>query len=433
MPTTDNAVPSSPLAIPDFRLYWLARFAAVIATMAMVTILGFQVYDTAREQYGMSIREAALMLGLLGAVQFVPLALLTPVAGWAADRYERRTVARIANSLDMVLALALGYATATDQLSLVFLFAVAALHGVARVFVGPAMSAMAPNIVPPQLLPRAIAMSSIAWQSATIAGPAVGGFLYAAGADLPYWVSAALLLVASLCVTFIRPVRPPPIEGHPHPVRQMVEGLAYVRRNRFLFGAITLDLFAVLVGGATALLPVFARDILQVGSEGLGLMRGAPAVGAALVALWFAFRPLKHNVGVKMLWSVAAFGFFTAVFGLSTNFLLSLAALALLGAADMLSVYVRSSLVQLQTPDTMRGRVSAVSGLAISASNELGELQSGLAAALLGPVAAVAVGGVAAVVITGWWSYLFPELRRAKTFDPPPEVLDNPAPKESVT
>lgn len=433
MATADAIAPeASPLSIPDFRLYLSARFAAVLATMAMVTILGFQVYDTARTDYGMSIREAALMLGLLGAVQFVPLALLTPVAGWTADRFERRTVAGVANSLDTAIALALAVGTWTDQLSLISLFVLAALHGVARVFVGPSMSAIAPNIVPPALLPRAIAMSSIAWQSATILGPAIGGFLYAWNEPLPYWASAALLLTAILCLVPIRRVMPPPMQGHPHPVRQMIEGLAYVRRHRFLFGAITLDLFAVLVGGATAMLPVFARDILHVGSEGLGLMRGAPAVGAALVALWFAWKPLKNNVGVKMLWSVAAFGFLTMVFGLSTSFVLSLVALALLGAADMLSVYVRSSLVQLHTPDTMRGRVSAVSGLAISASNELGEFQSGLAAALLGPVAAVAAGGAAAVAITGLWAYLFPELRRVRTFDPPKEVLDQAPMKEKT-
>jgi MFS family permease len=424
---------TSPLQIRDFRLYWCARFAAVLATMGMVVIIGYQVYDVARADYGMSIRDGALMLGLLGAVQFVPLALLTPVAGWTADRFERRTVARLANGVDMLVALSLGLATYADALTLPFLFTLAAFHGVARVFVGPSMSAIAPNIVPPELLPKAIALSSIAWQSASVAGPALGGFLYAAGAPLPYWAAVALLALAVLLLTPIRPVIPPPMQGHPHPIRQMVEGLTYVRRHRFLLGAITLDLFAVLLGGATAMLPVFARDILHVGTEGLGLMRGAPAVGAALVAGWFAWKPLKNNVGVKMLWSVVAFGALTMIFGLSNSFLLSLAALALLGAADMLSVYVRSSLVQLQTPDMMRGRVSAVSGLAISASNELGELQSGLAAALLGPVGAVIAGGGAAVAIAGLWSYLFPELRRAKTFDPPPEALPKALQEEKLT
>ena len=414
---------TSPLQIRDFRLYWCARFAAVLATMGMVVIIGYQVYDVARAQYGMSIRDGALMLGLLGAVQFVPLAILTPVAGWAADRFERRTVARFANSIDMLVALTLGLVTWADALSLPLLFTLAALHGVARVFVGPSMAAIAPNIVPPDLLPKAIALSSIAWQSASVAGPAIGGFLYAVGAPLPYWASAALLALAALLLTPIRPIVPPPMTAGLHPIRQMIEGLTYVRRHRFLLGAITLDLFAVLLGGATAMLPVFARDILQVGTEGLGLMRGAPAIGAALVAGWFAWQPLRNNVGVKMLLSVAAFGALTVLFGLSTSFPLSLAVLACLGAADMLSVYVRSSLVQLHTPDMMRGRVSAVSGLAISASNELGELQSGLAAALLGPVGAVVAGGAAAIGVAGLWTYLFPELRRARTFDPPPEVL----------
>ena len=412
-----------PLRIPDFRLYWIARFAAVLATMGMVVIIGYQVYDTARADYGMSIRDAALMLGLLGLVQFVPLALLTPVAGWVADRYERRTVARLANAVDMSVALALGWFTFSDALTLPILFIFAALHGVARVFVNPAMAAIAPNIVPARQLPQAIAMSSIAWQTGSVAGPAIGGFLYAADPALPYWCSAALMLVAIVALTPIRRVVPPPIEGDSHPVRQMAEGVTYVRRHRFLLGAITLDLFAVLLGGAIAMLPVFARDILHVGPEGLGLLRAAPAVGAAVVALWFAFFPLRHNVGIKMLLSVAAFGAMTLLFGLSRNMHLSLMVLALLGAFDMLSVYVRSSLVQLHTPDSMRGRVSAVSGLAISASNELGELQAGVMAALLGPTTAVVLGGAAAMGIAGLWSYLFPELRRARTFDPPDTAL----------
>jgi len=355
----------------------------------------------------------------LPAKYCVPLAVLTPVAGWVADRFERRTVARLANGIDMSIALSLGWLTATDALSLPILFSFAALHGIARVFVGPAMSAIAPNIVPPKILPEAIAMSSIAWQGASVAGPALGGFLYAADPALPYWVAAGLMLVAMLALTPIRAIKPPPIAGDAHPVRQMIEGLTYVRKHRFLFGAITLDLFAVLLGGATAMLPVYARDILKVGTEGLGLLRAAPAVGAAILALYYAWVPLKRNVGVKMLLSVAGFGAMTIVFGLSRSMALSLGALALLGMFDMLSVYVRSSLVQLHTPDAMRGRVSAVSGLAISASNELGEMQSGLAAGLLGPTLAVVSGGGAAIVVAAAWAIFFPELRRARTFDPP--------------
>jgi len=410
------AQPSSPVAIPDFRRYWLARFCAVLAGTAMVVVIGWQVYDVARTDYGMSLSAAAFQLGLIGLVQFVPLAILTPVAGWAADRFERRLVGGLSMLIDLGNALTLGYLTAADQLNLPILFTIAALHGVARVFTGPAMTAIAPNLVPPALLPRGIAMSSIAWQSASVAGPALGGLLYAAQAPLTYWFSAGAFAVSIGCLTLIRPVLPPTIKGLAHPFRQMLDGLVYVRRERFLLGAITLDLFAVLLGGATALLPVYARDILHVGPEGLGQLRAAPALGAALTALWFSFRPLRHNVGTKMLWAVAVFGLTTVLFGLSRSMALSLMLLVVLGAADMLSVYVRSSLVQLFTPDAMRGRVSAVSGLAISASNELGEMQSGVAAALLGPVGAVVSGGIGAILVTLAWARLFPELRNARSF-----------------
>ncbi|MBL0925929.1 MAG: MFS transporter, partial [Sphingomonadaceae bacterium] len=350
-----------PLSIPDFRFYWLARFMAVLATMGMVVVIGYQVYDIARSDYGMSIKQASLQLGLLGLVQFVPLALLTPVAGWAADRWERRTVARLANSVDMVVALALGWFTYSDGLTLPILFIFAALHGVARVFVGPAMSAIAPNIVPPASLPRAIAMSSIAWQVGSVFGPAAGGLLFAANPSAPYWVSAALLLLASISISFVRSVFPPPMEQKLHPVRQMIDGVRYTWSERFLLGAITLDLFAVLLAGATAMLPVYARDILMVGADGLGQLRAAPAVGASLVALILTFRPLRHNVGAKMLWAVVIFGLATIGFGLShvigehvfgngriaflnmgAAMAVALAMLILLGASVMLSVYVRS-------------------------------------------------------------------------------------------
>ena len=423
--TATAATPSSPLAIRDFRHYWLARFASVLATTGMVVVIGWQVYDLARSEYALSIQQGALLLGMVGLAQFLPLFLLTPVAGWVADRFERGLVARLAMGIDLIIAVVLGVATAGGHLTLPLLFALAALHGMARVFIGPAMSAIGPNIVPAPLLPRAIAMSSIAWQSASVAGPALGGLLYALDAPLPYWFAVATIVVAIVSLWSVRRVVPPPIAAGTTPMRQMLDGLSYVRGHRFLLGAITLDLFAVLLGGATALLPIYARDILHVGPEGLGQLRAAPAAGAAVVALWFSFRPLHHNVGVKMIASVVAFGAATVVFGLSREMWLSLAALVALGGFDMLSVYVRSSLVQLYTPDTMRGRVSAVSGLAISASNELGEVQSGIAAALLGPVVAVVAGGVGAMAIAIGWAYLYPELRRARTFDPPKTALAN--------
>ena len=417
MPDVTPKAPS-PLSFPDYRYFWLARFTAVMATMAMVVVIGYQLYDTARTDYGMSIREASFQLGLLGLVQFVPLAILTPVAGWVADRFERRRVAIFANMIDLLIAVLLGWFTWTDGLTLPLLFALAALHGVARVFVGPAMSAIAPNIVPPAVLPRAIAMSSIAWQSASVVGPAAGGLIYAAHPASVYVFAAILLALSAFTISRVRPVLPPPTEVRRHPLREMADGLQFTWRERFLLGTITLDLFAVILSGATALLPVFARDILQTGSEGLGFLRAAPAVGAAVVALGLAFRPIERNVGVKMLWAVAVFGAGTVAFGYSTNFFLSLGLLVLMGAADMFSVFVRGTLIQLNTPDHMRGRVSAVSGLAISASNELGEMRAGSMAAVFGPIPAVVFGGVAAIGVTALWAWLFPELRRAKTFEP---------------
>lgn len=419
-PVMPDATPKapSPLSFPDYRYFWFARFTAVMATMAMVVVIGYQLYDTARTDYGMSIREASFQLGLLGLVQFVPLAILTPVAGWVADRFERRRVAIFANMIDLVIAVLLGWFTWIDGLTLPLLFSLAALHGVARVFVGPAMSAIAPNIVPPAVLPRAIAMSSIAWQSASVVGPAAGGLIYAAHPASVYGFAAILLAVSAFTIGRVRPVLPPPTEVRRHPLREMADGLQFTWRERFLLGTITLDLFAVILSGATALLPVFARDILQTGSEGLGFLRAAPALGAAVVALGLAFRPIERNVGVKMLWAVAVFGAGTVVFGFSTNFFLSLGLLVLMGAADMFSVFVRGTLIQLNTPDHMRGRVSAVSGLAISASNELGEMRAGTMAAFMGPVGAVVIGGAGAIAVTALWAWLFPELRRARTFAP---------------
>lgn len=406
----------SPLRIADYRKFWLARFTAVTGTTGMVVIIGYQLYDVARAEYAMSIQQAAFLLGVLGLVQFLPLFLLTPVAGVVADRFDRRKVAGLATALDLLVALGLGLTTALEMRSLPVLFGFAALHGAARVFVGPAMSAIAPNIVPPEMIPRAIALNSIAWQVGTVVGPATYGFLFASDRALPYWTSMALLVIATASILSIRALPPAPDARKAHPVRQIIEGFHFVWRERFLLGCITLDLFAVLFGGATALLPVFARDILHVGPEGLGQMRAAPALGAAIVALWLSFRPLARNVGVKMLLAVAAFGAMTAAFGFSRIFIVSLLFLALLGAADMISVFIRSSLIQLNTPDDMRGRVSAISGLAISASNELGEMQSGLAAAALGATGAVVFGGGAAIVVTILWAWLFPDIRRASTF-----------------
>lgn len=411
-------VPSSPLAIPAYRQFWAARFLAVFATSAMVVVIGWQTYDIARASYHMSRDHAAFQLGLLGLVQFVPLLLLTPVAGWAADRFDRRHVGAASLLTDMLVAVALCLATTAHQLTLPLLFTLAALHGIARVFSGPAIGAIAPNLVPPALLPRAIAINSMAWQSAGVLGPAAGGLIYALGPSYPYAMATVMLVAASFALLGLPLMKRPELARHIHPLRQMAEGLTFVRSERFLLGCITLDLFAVLLGGATALLPVYARDILHVGPQGLGTMRAAPALGAALVALVLAVRPIEREVGAKMLWAVVVFGVATLVFGISRDYVLSLAMLAMLGAADMVSVFIRSTLVQLNTPDAMRGRVSSVSGLAISASNELGEMESGGLAALLGSTGAVVFGGVGAIVITAIWAVIFPELKRARSFAP---------------
>ena len=408
-----------PLRIAAFRYYWLARLTATIGQMAMVIVIGWQVYDIARETMG--LKEAALRLGIIGLVQFVPLFVLTLVTGWAADKVDRRWIARASIALELGCAAALAWFAAQGTTTLAILYVVAALLGVARAFAGPALGALAPNLVPRKILPRAIALSSIAWQTGAIAGPAVGGYLYAWSPEAPYVGSAALFAVALICLMAIRPVARPSISAALNPWAQMVEGLRYVRRNRLVLGAISLDLFAVLLGGATAMLPVFARDVLHAGPEGLGHLRAAPAVGATLTAAFFAVRPLKSGVGVKMLLAVAAFGAATIAFGLSRNMALSLACLAILGSADMFSVYVRQSLIQLYTPDAMRGRVGAVSSLFISASNELGEAESGFIGALIGPVASVIAGGVGAILVVFAWSWWFPELRKATTFDLPAE------------
>jgi len=410
-----------PLRIPDFRAFWLARLTTTIGQMAMVIVIGWQVYDIARET--MSIREAAFQLGLIGLVQFVPLFVLTPISGWAADRLDRRHIARAVVILELLCALILFASTWGGFISLPILFGVAALLGVARAFAGPALGAMAPNLVPRAILPNAIALSSTAWQTGAIAGPALGGILYDVTPHLPYALSAGLFGFSVICLFTIGPLPQTALKPG-RPWEQMVDGLAYVRRNRLVLGAITLDLFAVLLGGATAMLPLYARDILHVGADGLGPLRAAPAAGATLTAIFFSVRPLRTDVGVKMLTAVVVFGAATAVFGLSRSYLLSLAMLALLGAADMFSVYIRQSLIQLHTPDEMRGRVSAASTLAISASNELGETRSGFTAAIVGPVAATVAGGVVAIGVTLLWALLFPELRRARTFEPtepPPE------------
>ena len=422
--------PRSPFRIANFRAYWVSRLSMTLAQYAMMLIIGWQTYNIARDG-GMSVAGASGQLALIGLFQFVPLFLLTPFSGLAADRLDRRNLARMTVLLQLGCAATLATVTWNEAITLHWLYAVAVVLGVVRAFNGPALSALAPNLVPKAILPNAIALSSIAWQAGMIVGPAIGGYLYAILPPLPYIVAGALLAVSITALSFIGKVPQPPIPGAARPIGQMIDGLHYVVRNKMVLGAITLDLFAVFLAGATALFPVYARDILQVGETGLAQLAMAPAVGAALTALWFSFRPLKSNVGPRMLWAVAAFGVATVVFGFSTWMPLSLAMLFVVGAADMFSVYIRQSLIQLHTPDDKRGRVSSVSLLTISASNEFGDFFSGTLAWLIGPVLAVVSGGVGAIVTVAIWAKIFPVQRTTRTFDPP-EELDEHTPEEKL-
>ena len=404
----------APFLVRNFRIFWAARFLLTIASMMMVIVIGWQVYDLARAT--MAPRDAAFLLGMVGLVQFIPLFGLTLIVGVVADRVDRRHIARAAVSLQLACAGTLAWLAAGDRITIEALFIIAFVFGIGRAFAGPSLSALAPTLVPRDILPSAIALNSISFQSGAIAGPPLGAYLYAVS-DTTAYATASVLFATVIILLFAITAVPRPQSAKVSPWRSLVEGLGYVRNNRIVLGAISLDLFAVMLGGATAMLPVYARDVLHVGVEGLGPLRAAPAVGAAVTALVLAFRPLARNVGPVMFVCVGLFGVATIVFGLSTDMRVSLAALVVLGAADMISMYVRGSLVQLHTPDAMRGRVSSVSMLFVSASNELGEFESGVTAAWLGPVEAVVAGGVGAVLVTGIWAWRFPELRRADRFE----------------
>ena len=421
--TSDISGSNHPLAYRNFRFYLIARLATNLAQNAMMLVIGWQAYNIAR--LTMDTKAAAAQLGLIGLIQFLPLFLLTPISGWVADRFDRRLIAQGTATLQLLCAGTLGIAAYEGRAGLPIIFGVAAVLGVARAFSGPALGALAPNLVPSHVFPRAIAFSSVVWQVGVIAGPALGGYAYAIKHWGAYALASILFLIGIAGLAMIGKVPQPPHDTARHPLRQMVDGLAYVKRNRLVQAAITLDLFAVLFAGTTALLPVYARDILHVGAAGLGHLAASPAIGAAVTALWFAYRPLKSEVGLKMLMAVIVFGGATIIFG-ATAFIpapfavpVALVAMMIWGSADMFSVFVRQTLVQVYTPDEMRGRVGSVSHLSISASNELGEAESGFLAALIGPAAAVIFGGAAAIMITLLWSRLYPELRLARTFDPP--------------
>jgi MFS family permease len=366
--------------------------------------VGWQIYDLTRDPFD---------LGLVGIIQFVPSLLLVLATGTAADRFGRRLIMGISSMVEAACSLVLLVLALKGLSGPGPVFAILALFGVARAFFSPASGALVANLVPPEDFANAVAWNSSAWQMATIVGPVAGGLLYGLGPEVAYG-SAALLMVAGGLLVFSI-ARPAQRAGADKPtLAALFAGFGYIRRERIVFGAISLDLFAVLLSGASALLPVYARDILELGPWGLGMLRAAPSVGAIFVALWLAAHPIRDRAGVLMFVAVVLFGIFTSVFGLSTVAWLSIAALALLGAADMVSVYIRETLIQLWTPDELRGRVNAVNMVFVGASNELGEFRAGMMASAIGTVPAVVFGGVGAVAVALLWATLFPELRKVR-------------------
>lgn len=393
----------------DYRIFLIARALGVLGTVTQSVTMGWQVYDLARASH--TIAQSALYVGFLGLATFLPLFFLALPAGVVSDRYTRKTILVVCFLAESVCAGALVAVAAFGVMSVRVLIGIAFGFGIARAFRAPAGVALAPMLVPRILLPRAIAWNSLAFQMGMITGPSLAGLIVGRWSSAhSYAVSLALYLASVVGLTMIsRPTKP---ETRPASRLALVkEGLAYLRDSKVVFGAISLDLFAVLLGGATALLPVFARDVLKVGAEGFGLMRSAPAIGAAAVGLVLASRPIRKRAGVAMFTGVAIFGVATIVFGVSRSFWLSIVALAILGGADMVSVYIRQTLIQVVTPDPMRGRVAAVSFLFIGASNELGEFESGVTARIFGPVLAAVIGGVGCLGVTGLWARLFPALR----------------------
>ena len=402
----------------DFTLYELERFSIVAALEMLSVAVGWQVYEITRRP---------LDLGLVGLAQFLPNVVLFLLAGHAADRFSRKNLLLICN---------LGFATCCGLLIEITergahtvrpIYAVLVLLGIVRSFNSPAGRALLPSLVPQEIFPNAVAWNATMFQGATILGPALGGFLYAIfrGPAGVYVTAVAACGIATLCLAGVR-VRARNRAREDFTLRTVLAGLHYIWTHKLILGSISLDLFAVLLGGAVALLPVYAREILHTGPWGLGLLRAAPGAGAAIMAVLLAYRPLRRRVGEIMLVCVAGFGLFTIVFGISRSLTLSLASLLLVGASDMVSVVIRGTLVQVATPDAVRGRVNAVDMIFVGASNELGEFESGLTAHWFGTVPAVILGGAGTLVVVALWAWMFSELRTADRLTPVREQLSDP-------
>jgi MFS family permease len=431
----ENSAEPSPRAAfgyPNFRFYLSARLLTTAASEMQSVAVGWQLY---------AITHRPLDLGLAGLAQFFPGICLFLFAGHIADRLQRQRILQTCMSAfavcsGLLFLFTLQHGSAFNPAYRPYpIYAILLLNGVIRAFNAPANSAFLPLLVPRAVFPNAVAWTSSAFQSATIAGPMVGGLLYGFTASPQYvYVCAACCYLCSFVLMSGLKLAPWERPNTAFSMNLVLDGLRFIRNTKLVLGAISLDLFAVLLGGATALLPVYARGILNVGATGLGLMRSAPGVGAVLMSVLLAHYPLRRKAGVTMLWCVFAFGFFTVAFGLSRSFLLSLALLFLIGASDTVSVVVRSTMIQMGTPDEVRGRVSAVTMVFVGASNEVGQFESGLTAQWFGPVPAVVLGGIGTMLIVGAWAWLFPALRRMDVMvsQPAASLPTQTAEKEAV-
>jgi len=401
-----DAVPQSVLRHRPFAFYWSARTCASMGYQMLGVAVAWQMY---------AITGSAFDLGLVALMQFLPSAAFMLVAGQIADRYDRRRLLQICQTAEGLAVATLALASVCGWVSKAFILTTVFVFGVGRAFEAPTQQTLLPSVVPLSLFPRAVAASASTTQFATIIGPALGGLLYAFGATVPYTVCAALFLTSVMLLVFMR-IESSASTRTPISLAAFFAGVSYIARNPIVLGVISLDLFAVLLGGTTALLPIFADEIFNVGPEGLGLLRAAPAVGALLIMIVLTRSPLTRHVGRIMFASVACFGLATIVFALSRSFTLSMLALAILGASDAVSVVIRMTLVQLETPDAMRGRVNAVNSLFAGTSNQLGDFRAGVMAAWLGAVPAVLVGGVGIVLVVLIWIRAFPALSRVDSF-----------------
>ncbi|HET7650345.1 MAG TPA: MFS transporter [Gammaproteobacteria bacterium] len=386
---------------PAFVQYWFSRVSSGFAFQMLSVAVGWQIY---------AMTGRAFDLGMIGLVQFIPSILLALPAGHVADIFERRRIILVCQLVEWFAIGLLAIGSLLHWFTEAAILGVIFVIGVARAFEFPTMQALLPSLIPVSMLSRAMAAGSSAMQLAMIVGPALGGFLYVAGPGIVYSVCSMLCLTAATLMWRLT-VERPPVPREPRTLKTVFAGITFIRRRPVILGAISLDLFAVLLGGVTALLPIFARDILHTGPWGLGLLRASPAVGAIAMSVWLAHKPLTRRVGYIMFYSVAGFGLATVIFALSSSFVLSLSALFVLGALDMISMVIRGALVQLDTPDAMRGRVSAVNAIFINTSNQLGEFESGITAAWFGTVPAALIGGVGTLLVVGIWMWLFPDLR----------------------